>query len=54
MIKVQNLKLVILLEYKLVWRSFSDKKIKSTVPWAYAITDLKGKEFVWPFYEKEL
>ena len=30
------------------------KKIKNTVPWAYAISDLKGKEIVETLYEKDL
>ena len=30
------------------------KKVKNTVPWAYAISDLKGKEIVGTFYQKEL
>ena len=30
------------------------KKAKNTVPWAYAISDLKGKEIVGTFYQKEL
>ena len=30
------------------------KKFKSTVPWTYAISDLKGQEIVAMFYEKEL
>ena len=30
------------------------KKVKSTVPWTYVINDLKGKEIVGKFYEKEL
>ena len=29
-------------------------KIKNTVPWTYAISDLNGKEIVGNFYEKEL
>ena len=29
------------------------KKVKSTAPWTYAISDLKGEEFVGTFYEKE-
>ena len=29
------------------------KKVKNTVPWAYAISDLKGKEIVGTFYQKE-
>ena len=30
------------------------KKFKNTVPWTYAISDLKGQEIVAMFYEKEL
>ena len=30
------------------------KKIKSTVPWTYAINDLNGEEIIGSFYEKEL
>ena len=30
------------------------KEVKNTVPWTYAIDDLKGKEIVGTFYEKEL
>ena len=30
------------------------KKIKNTVPWAYVIDDLNGKEITGIFYEKEL
>ena len=30
------------------------KKVKNTVPWTYVINDLKGKEIVGKFYEKEL
>ena len=33
---------------------FIDTKVKNTVPWAYVICDLKGKEIVGTFYEKEL
>ena len=29
-------------------------KVKNTVPWTYIISDLKGKEIVGTFYEKEL
>ena len=29
-------------------------KIKSTVPWTYAISDLSGQEITGTFYEKEL
>ena len=30
------------------------KKIKETVPWTYAVSDLKGEEIGETFYEKEL
>ena len=30
------------------------KKIKNAVPWAYAISDIKGEEIVETLYEKEL
>ena len=30
------------------------KKVKNSVPWTYAISDLKGKEIVETLYEKEL
>ena len=33
---------------------FVIKRIKNTVPWTYIISDLKGKEIVGTFYEKEL
>ena len=33
---------------------FAIKKVKNTVPWTYVISDLKGKETVGTFYEKEL
>ena len=30
------------------------KKVKNTVPWTYVITNLRGREIVGTFYEKEL
>ena len=33
---------------------FVVKKIKNTVPWTYAISDLNGEEIIGTFYEKEL
>ena len=33
---------------------FVIKKVKSTIPWAYVISDLNGEEIVEMFYEKEL
>ena len=34
--------------------AFVIKKVKNTVPWTYAISDLNGEEIIGPFYEKEL
>ena len=33
---------------------FVIRKIKSTIPWTYVISDLNGEEIVGSFYEKEL
>ena len=33
---------------------FVIKKVKNTVPWTYAISDLNGEEITGSFYEKEL
>ena len=33
---------------------FVIKKVKNTVPWIYAISDLKGEEIVGNFYKKDL
>ena len=33
---------------------FIINKIKNTVPWTYAISDLNGEEIIGSFYEKEL
>ena len=33
---------------------FVASKIKNTVPWAYAISDLNGEPITWSFYEKKL
>ena len=65
--KILNLKLVILLEYQSIKTFFSKgyvpnwseevfmiKKVKNSVPWTYVISDLKGKEIVGTFYEKQL
>ena len=38
----------------MVRRSFIINKIKNTVPWTYAISDLNGEEIAGGFYEKEL
>ena len=34
--------------------AFVIKKIKNTVPWTYAISDINREEIVGTFYEKEL
>ena len=64
MIKIQKLKLVILLEYQNVFakgytRNWSEevfviKKIKDTVLQTYVINDLNGEKIVATFYKKEL
>ena len=33
---------------------FSSSKIRNTVPWTYATSDLNGEEITGSFYEKEL
>ena len=33
---------------------FVIKKVKSILPWTYVISNLKGKEIVRTFYEKDL
>ena len=33
---------------------FMIKKVKSTVPWTYVISDLNGEEITGPFYKTEL
>ena len=38
----------------MVRRIFVIKKVKNTVPWTYAISDLNGEEIKESFYEKEL
>ena len=66
-LKILNLKLVILLEYqniKIFLQKFTlkiglkkflwFKKVKNTVPWTYVISDLKGEETVGTFYEQQL
>ena len=66
MMKILNLKLVILLEYQNIKNIFakayipnwSEKvfiiKVKNTVLWTYVTSDLKGEGIVGTFYEKEL
>ena len=65
MIKILNLKLVILLEYqiiKTIWQKgyfpnwseevFMIRKIKNTSPQTYFISDLNGEKSVATFYKK--
>ena len=62
MIKMLNLKLVILLKYqdiKAYVPNWSEevlviKKVINTVPWTYAISDVTGQKFVGRFYKKDL
>ena len=54
--EVQSTKIFLLKDMLLtgVKRFLLSKKIKNTVPWTYAISDLNGEEIVGSFYEKEL
>ena len=65
-IKILNLKLVILLDYQNIKSVFAKgyvpdwsedvfviKKVKSTVPWTHVINDLNGKETAATFNDKE-
>ena len=67
MLKIPNLKFVVLLEYQNIkiflqnvafqigLKKFSViKRIKNSVPWTYDINDLKGEEIVGKFYEKRI
>ena len=64
MIKILNLKLVIISKYKNIFakvytpnwfeEAFVIKKVKNTVPWTYVINYFNGKEIITTFYEKEL
>ena len=64
MIKILNLKLVIMQEYQNTFakdytsngseENFVFKRIKNTVPWTYVINSLNGEEIIGTFYEKEL
>ena len=65
-IKILNLKLVILLDYQNIKSVFAKgyvpdwsedvfviKKVKSTVPWTHVINDLNEKEIAATFNDKE-
>ena len=65
MLKILNLKLLILLEYQNIKlflqkvtlqidEAFVMKKVKNTVPWTYVISDSNREEIVGMLYEKEL
>ena len=55
-VRISKFKNVFAKGYTPNWREeiFVVKKIKSTVPWTYIISDLNGEEIVGSFYEKEL
>ena len=60
----KTIDIVIILKYKNIFakgyvpnwseENFMIKKLKATVLWTYVISDLKGKEIVGTFYEREL
>ena len=67
MIKILNLKLVIILEYQNTKNIFAErytpswseevfliKEVKNTVPLTNVINDLNGEEIIGTFHEKEL
>ena len=66
MVKILNLKLVILLEYQNTkiflqknvpnWSKevFVVKKVRNTVPWTYVICDFNREKVFGTFYKKEL
>ena len=54
--RISKYKNIFAKEYTPNWPEevFVISKIKNTVPWAYVINDLNGKELTGSFYEKEL
>ena len=50
------MKSIFAIGYVLNWSAqvFVIKKVRNTITWTYVISDLKGKEIVGKFYEKEL
>ena len=56
MLEYRNTKKIFAIRYtpNLSEEVFAIKKFKSTIPWAYVINDLNGKEIIGTFYEKEL
>ena len=55
-VKVSKYKNIFAKGYPPNWSEevFVIKKVKNTVPWTYAISDLKSEEIIGTFYEKEL
>ena len=55
-VRISKFKIVFVKGYSPNWSEevFVIKKIKSTVPWTYAISDINGEEIIVSFYEKEL
>ena len=56
MLEFQNIKTFLLKDLLTNWSEevFVINKVKITVPWTYAISDLNGEEITRSFYEKEL
>ena len=54
MLEYQNIKNIFAKVYVPNWseKVFVIKKVKTTVPWTYVISDLNGEEIVGMFYEK--
>ena len=54
--RISNYKNIFAKDYVPKWLEevFVITKVKSTVPWTYVISNLKGEEIVATFYEKEL
>ena len=55
-VRIKKYKNIFAKEYTPNWSEevFVINKIKNTVPWTYAISDLNGEEIPGNFYEKEL
>ena len=53
-VRISNYKKIFAKGYAANWSEeiFVIKKIKTTVPWTYIISDLNGEEIVGSFYEK--
>ena len=56
MLEYQDIKTFFAKGYTPNWSEevFVIKKAENIVPWIYAVSDLKGKEIVATFYQKEL